>query len=194
MPNLVAFLAYTLLTAFTPGPNNIIAMSSTSRYGLKKSMRLILGIYIGFLVVLVLCSTFSVMLVNFIPRIKPVLAYVGAVYILWLAWHIVKSKPHEQYQTNDKANGFITGFILQFVNVKIIIYGVTAISTFVTPYYHSLGSIIGFTLLLTLFGCAGTFCWAIFGVIFEKVFSKYYTVLNIIMALLLVYCAITLII
>jgi threonine/homoserine/homoserine lactone efflux protein len=89
MNNLVAFFTYTLLTAFTPGPNNILAMSNTSRYGLKKSMGLIQGIFFGFLPVMLLCSLFSIMLVNIIPTIKPAMTYMGVAYILWLAWHIV---------------------------------------------------------------------------------------------------------
>lgn len=194
MTNLVAFLTYTLLTAFTPGPNNILAMSNTSKYGLKKSIGLIQGIFFGFLSVMILCSFFSVILVNIIPTIKPAMTYMGVAYILWLAWHIVKSKPQENTEEVEKADNFITGFFLQFVNIKIILYGITAISTFVAPYYSSPFSIGGFALLITAFGCAGTFTWAIFGAVFQRFFKKYRSIINIIMALLLVYCAITLII
>jgi threonine/homoserine/homoserine lactone efflux protein len=194
MNNLVAFFTYTLLTAFTPGPNNILAMSNTSRYGLKKSMGLIQGIFLGFLSVMVLCSLFSIMLVNIIPTIKPAMTYMGVAYILWLAWHIVKSKPQENAENVEKADSFMTGFILQFVNIKIILYGITAISTFITPYYSSPFSVGFFTLMITALGCTGTFTWAVFGAVFQNFFEKYRIIVNIIMALLLVYCAITLII
>lgn len=194
MNNFVAFLTYTLLTAFTPGPNNIIAMSNTSKHGLKKSIGLIQGIFVGFFSVMILCSLFSVMLVNIIPTIKPAMTYIGAAYILWLAWHIAKSKPQENAENIEKADSFITGFFLQFVNVKIVLCGITAISNFVTPYYNSFISIGVFTLIITAFGCAGTFTWAIFGAVFQRIFKKHNNSINIIMALLLVYCAITLIV
>lgn len=194
MNNLAVFLTYTLLTAFTPGANNILAMSNTSKYGLKKSIGLIQGIFLGLLLVMILCSLFSVMLVNIIPTIKPAMAYIGAAYILWIAWRIVKSKPQEETESGEKADSFMTGFFLQFINIQIIIYGITVISTFITPYYSSPFSIGGFTLMITAFGCAGTFTWAIFGVVLQRVFKKYSSIINIIMALLLVYCAITLII
>ncbi|URZ18568.1 cysteine/O-acetylserine transporter [Clostridium felsineum] len=194
MNNLVAFMTYTLLTAITPGPNNILAMSNTSKYGLKRSMRLIQGIFFGFLSVMTLCSLFSVMLVNIIPTIRPAMKYVGAAYILWLAWNILKSKPQEGAENEEKANSFLTGFFLQFLNVKIILYGITAISTFITPYYSSPFSMGGFTLIITSIGCVGTFIWAIFGSVFQRVFKNYSNSINIIMALLLVYSAITLII
>lgn len=192
--NLTAFLSFTLLTAFTPGPNNILAMSNTSKYGLKKSINLIQGIFIGFLSVMILCSIFSVMLVNIIPRIKSVMTYIGVAYILWLAWHVAKSKSESKGEDIEKADSFITGFILQFVNVKIILYGITAISTFIIPFYSSLFSIGAFTLLITVFGCSGVFTWAIFGAAFQRFFEKYRLTVNIVMSLLLVYSAVTLVI
>lgn len=192
--NITAFLSFTLLTAFTPGPNNILAMSNTSKHGLKKSIGLIQGIFIGFLSVMILCSFFSVVLVNIIPRIKPVMTYIGVAYILWLAWHVVKSKSESNEESIEKVDSFITGFILQFVNVKIILYGITAISTFIMPFYSSFFSIGAFTLLITVFGCSGVFTWAIFGAAFQRFFDRYRIIVNVIMALLLVYSAITLII
>jgi cysteine/O-acetylserine efflux protein len=192
--NLTAFLTFTLLTAFTPGPNNILAMSNTSKFGLKKSIKLIQGIFAGFLSVMVLCSFFSVILVNIIPMIKPAMTYIGVGYILWLAWHVVNSKSQSNEGNIEKADRFITGFILQFVNVKIILYGITAISTFIIPFYSSFLSIGAFTLLITVFGCSGVFAWAIFGAVFQRFFERYSVAVNIIMALLLVYSAVTLII
>lgn len=194
MKNVAPFLTYTLLTAFTPGPNNIVAMSNASKYGLKKSMRFIQGIFGGFLSVMILCSFFSVMMVNLIPTIKPVMTYMGAAYILWLAWHILTSKSNSNTENIEKEETFMTGFVLQFVNIKIILYGITAISNFVIPYYDSPFSIGRFILLITVFGCAGTFTWAIFGAVFQRYFEKYSTIINVIMTLLLVYCAIALII
>lgn len=192
--NLTAFFTFTLLTAFTPGPNNILAMSNTSKYGLKNSIGVIQGIFTGFLSVMILCSIFSIILVNIIPTIKPVMTYIGVAYILWLAWHVVKSKPQSNGESIEKADSFITGFILQFVNIKIILYGITAISTFIIPFYSSYFSIGAFTLLITVCGCSGVFTWAIFGAAFQNFFERYRTKVNIIMALLLVYSAITLII
>lgn len=192
--NVAAFLTFTLLTAYTPGPNNILAMSNTSKHGLKKSIGLIQGIFTGFLSVMVLCSIFSVILVNIIPKIKPVMTYIGVAYILWLALHVVKSKSQSQEDKEEKVDSFITGFILQFVNVKIILYGITAISTFILPFYNSYFSIGAFTLIITAFGWSGVFAWAVFGAVFQRFFERYRVAVNIIMALLLVYSAITLLI
>ncbi|VEB55673.1 Transporter LysE family [Salmonella enterica subsp. enterica] len=54
----------------------------------------------------------------------------GAAYILWLAWKIATS-PAADENARPKPVGFWVSFGLQFVNVKIILYGITALSTFV---------------------------------------------------------------
>ncbi|MDL2298991.1 hypothetical protein LJC40_07635 [Synergistaceae bacterium OttesenSCG-928-D05] len=48
MPNLAAFLTYMFLTTFTPGPNTLLAMSTGSRHGFKKTIPLQCGLTVGF--------------------------------------------------------------------------------------------------------------------------------------------------
>ena len=51
--------------------------------------------------------------------------YVGAAYILWLAIHIAIGKP--ETSKNQGASSFLKGFMLQFVNIKIYMFGITAL-------------------------------------------------------------------
>jgi cysteine/O-acetylserine efflux protein len=74
--NIVAFSSYVLVTTFTPGPNNIMSMSNASHYGFKKSIKFNMGIFVGFFIIIALCSFFSIALYNLIPSIKPII--VGA--------------------------------------------------------------------------------------------------------------------
>jgi threonine/homoserine/homoserine lactone efflux protein len=192
--NITAFLFYTFLTAYTPGPNNIMSMSNAGKYGFKKGFRFNLGVLFGFLVVMALCGLFTSLLYNFIPRIEPVMVYIGAAYILWLAWSIWRENPHGDKPQALPANSIRSGMLLQFVNVKVILYGITAFSTFILPYYPSYPALAGFGLLLSLIGFSGTCCWALFGVLFERLFREHKKALNTVMALLLVYCAVSLIV
>jgi threonine/homoserine/homoserine lactone efflux protein len=79
--------------------------------------------------------------------------------------------------------------VLQFINVKVILYGITAMSSFVLPYYRGVSSVAAFVLLLSAVGFAGTLCWALFGAAFDRFFIKYSKIVNAVMALALVYCA-----
>ncbi|MDK8189843.1 LysE family transporter [Paenibacillus sp. UMB7766-LJ446] len=184
-----AFFSYVLLTAFTPGPNNIMAMSNAGKHGFKKSFPFNFGVLLGFLVIISCCALFSSQLYDVIPSIKPYMLCIGAIYILWLAWTIWRDKPKKGKLARSQNNTVFSGMVLQFINIKVILYGITALSSFVLPYYRSLIIISAFVLILSFVGFVGTSCWALFGATFDKIFKKYGKVLNAIMALLLVYSA-----
>ncbi|MBC1293215.1 LysE family transporter [Listeria booriae] len=193
MFNVAAFLSYVFLTAYTPGPNNIMAMSNASNDGFKKSFRFCLGVLAGFFVVVTASAVFSAALYDFIPKIEPFMRFVGAAYILWLAWTILRDKPKNKKgnKVRLEPNCFFTGMVMQFVNVKVILYGITTFSTLVLPYFTGVMQVSFFVLLLTVIGFSGTCCWAMFGSIFSRIFAEHKRGLNVVMALLLGYCAIS---
>jgi cysteine/O-acetylserine efflux protein len=192
MANFSAFLSYVIVTTFTPGPNNIMSMSNASRYGFRKSIKFNVGIFFGFFIIIALCSVFSVTLYKLIPSITPIMTCIGAIYILWLAWKTYNSKPHSEESSVKQTNTFMSGLLLQFVNPKVILYGITTVSTFIVPYYKSVFALAMFSVILAFVGFIATCCWALFGSVFEKFLSKNDKLLNTVMALLLVYCAVSL--
>lgn len=192
MPNLSAFISYAFITSFTPGPNNIMSMTNATKYGFKKSLPFNFGVFIGFFLIMLVCSFFSITLYSLIPSIKPYMTIIGAAYILWLAWKIFNSKPHSIDEEEKTVMGMWSAVILQFVNVKAILYSFTILSTFIVPYYQSWYSLLIFSVLLAFVGFASTCCWSLFGSVFQKLFIKNEKTVNVIMALLLVYCAVSL--
>jgi len=192
MLNIAAFTSYVLVTTFTPGPNNIMSMSNASRYGFKNSIKFNIGIFFGFFIIIALCSFFSMALYSLIPTIKPIMTGIGAVYIFWLAWKTFKSKPHNEDDNAKRTNTFSAGLLLQFVNPKVILYGVTTVSTFIVPYYKSVLVLASFSVLLAFVGFVATCSWSLFGTVFQKFLLENDKFFNNIMALLLVYCGISL--
>jgi Putative threonine efflux protein len=169
-------------------------MSNASRYGFKKSIKFNIGIFFGFLIIIAMCNIFSVTLYSLIPSIKPIMTFIGAIYILWLAWKTYKSKPVSDSRDGNKkaTNTFLSGLLLQFVNPKVILYGITTVSTFIVPYYKSIFTLAVFSVILAFVGFFATCCWSLFGSIFQIFLTKNNKAVNIIMALLLVYCAVSL--
>jgi len=186
---LSAFWTYTLITALTPGPNNILALSAATSHGFRQSTRVLAGMSLGFLIVMLLCAGISFSLAVIDPAIVHWLSWTGAAYILWLAIKIATS-PTSNDSLEAKPISFWASFGLQFVNVKIILYGITALSTFVLPHTKELSWIIGVSVLLALIGTFGNACWALAGHFFQRIFRSYGRQLNVILALLLVYCAV----
>jgi cysteine/O-acetylserine efflux protein len=191
---LFSFLIYVFVTSFTPGPNNIMAMLFANKFGLKRTIRFCLGVGAGFFVIMLLCSYFNVLLKNYIPKIEFFMTILGVIYMVYLAIKIVTSKENDEDNEKDKNNTFLTGMLLQFVNPKGILYGITAVSTFILPYHTSNVSLMLFSLFLALIGFISTFCWSIFGSMFQKFLSKYRSQFNVIMALLLVYTAVSILV
>lgn len=185
------FLSYAVVTAITPGPNNIMSMSNAGRLGFRKSFSFNLGIWAGFSVVMIICTFFCNMLSEIIPQIKTSMLVIGAVYMLWLAWKTLKSS--SVIEENHSRSSFISGAFLQFVNPKIYIYCIVSMEAYILPHYQGQWIIlIAFALLLAFIGFVFTLCWSVFGSVFKLLFSKYAKITNFIMAGLLVYCAVSL--
>ncbi|MCC8025932.1 MAG: LysE family transporter [Clostridium sp.] len=185
------FLIYCFITAYTPGANNLLSMSNAIRLGFCRSFRFNLGILAGFSIVMTVCSIFSTTLFAVLPKVKLLMQIFGAVYMLYLAWKVWKSSLNPSADSS-KGAGFLPGMALQFANPKIYIYGITAMTLYILPVYHSVGAIAGFTVLLALIGASGSFVWALFGSAFCRYLSGHTKVVNLVMALLLVYCAVAL--
>lgn len=186
-----AFFTYVIITSITPGPNNILSLSVATQYGLKRSTKVISGMFCGYIVLMLLCGVFTYHMVSLLPVITPWLTWVGAAYIIWLAWGIATS---DIKTTSKDSEGitFLTGFGLQFVNVKIILYGVTSISTFVLPYTQNIYWILATSLVLAFIALASNLIWAIAGKLLQSQFQKYGKAINMALAATLLYCAVQL--
>lgn len=191
MFNWLNFLSYAIVTAVTPGPNNIMSMSNAGRLGFKKSFPFNLGIWAGFSIVMLVCTFFCNMMSEVISKIKTPMLVIGACYMLWLAWKTLKSS--SVIEEKHSQSSFFSGAVLQFVNPKIYIYCIVSMEAYILPFYQGeLIPLIFFALLLAFIGFAFTLCWSLFGSFFKLIFSKYAKATNIIMAGLLIYCAISL--
>ncbi len=187
----VSFLTYTIITAITPGPNNIMSLSNASRLGFKKAFPFNLGIWVGFSIVTLVCTLFCSLLSSILPMIKLPMIIVGATYMLYLAWKTFKSSP--EIKESHAKSGFITGVLLQFVNPKAYIFAIISMEAYILPNFSDQPvALIAFALFLAFSGFLCTLCWSAFGSIFKILFSKHAKITNTIMALLLIYCAVSL--
>jgi cysteine/O-acetylserine efflux protein len=189
MLNFYPFLTYVLVTTFTPGPNNILSMSNGLRYGYRRTLRFLAGEASGFFVVMLISGILNVALVHLVPQIRFWLNIFGAIYMVYLAGHIVFSKPAGESPRPDGLNTYRAGFALQFVNLKGILYGVTVFALFITPVYQNPLVVTLFALLLACVGFIAVSSWALGGNLFHSFLLKYERWFNLAMGLLLVYTA-----
>lgn len=186
----LSFLTYEIITAITPGPNNFVSFYSVSQYGWKKGSKVILGIAVGFFIVMILCALLCYQLIQFIPTLAKYLKYLGAAYIAYLAITIVLSKPS---QSESRPMTFLKGFLLEFMNVKIIMCALTIYSGYVLPVTDKLSALLLTGCTITAIGLSGCLLWAAAGKILQGFMKKHFQIVNICMALLLLWCAIKII-
>lgn len=136
---ILSYLPYSLATAFTPGPNNILAFYPVSQKGWRRGKSILCGIGFGFLSVMILCALFCYELVTYLPSVTGILKYAGAAYIVFLAVHIALSRPDDAEYTKIS---FSKGFFLQFVNAKIILYAITVYTGYLSPHGQTLRSLL----------------------------------------------------
>ena len=177
-----------ILTVWSPGPNNILLLSTASKYGISGNLRFMTGIWSGSLTLMCLSGLFCSTLGTVIPGIQPVMKYLGAAYILYLAWQTWRRLPPSD-SVQEKKPTWLMGFVLQLVNVKIIIYGLTMFSAYILPYESRIYMLFFFAFYLMILGALGNLIWAFAGNVLKRFYNRFYKQMNAVMALLLVWCS-----
>lgn len=186
------FLSFVLAACYTPGPNIIFAMNTARLFGFRKTLPLMTGMTAGLFSVMMLNAMGNLLIGTYIPKVLPWLRGVGSIYLLWLAWKIAFPKRGTSSKSgtaHEKIPGSVDGFALQFVNPKVILFGFTAMSTFISPWTDSKLAFFLCGLFLTI-NCAAAFIlWSLFGDAQGRFFSKQGRLISLIMGALLAWCA-----
>lgn len=190
----IAFFSYVVVSSVTPGPNNLMCMANGTKFGFRRGIKFCFGVATGFVLVLLCAIACNVFIYYYIPSIIQIMTPLGAAYILWLAWVVWRDKPKEKKKSRFQLDttSFWVGVILQFANPKGLLFGITLITNFVFPYDHSLqmcAIVLAINWVTIIFS---NILWLLFGSMFQRFFEQYKKGLNLIMALLLVYCAVSL--
>lgn len=187
----ITLLGYMLVCSFTPGPGNILALNTTSRYGWKKSLRLVLGICMGYALVQLLCTVALYELHLVLSNILEILKYIGGIYMIWLAIHMIRSKA--EAPCDDKQPTFREGMLLQLVNVKIYFYIMTLLSVYFIPNLSQKGELALAGAVAVGIGSAASMIWALLGAGLQELYQKYYRWINLVLGFFLIYYAWTMI-
>ena len=127
----LSLLAFAFVTSITPGPNNLMLLSSGVNFGFRRTIPHMLGIGIGFVVLLLAVGAGLGALVSAVPWLFPAIKITGGAYLLYLAWHIATGAPPEaETAGSSKSLSFTAAAIFQWVNPKAWIMAITAMATY----------------------------------------------------------------
>ena len=191
--NLFPLLSYVLISTFTPGPSNISSASLAVLHGYKNTLNYQGGLAAGVFLMMLLTGWISATLLGIFPVLEPVLRYVGAGYILYLALGILKAT-YTFADQNVKPLGLVHGLVLQILNPKLIVYAFTLFSAFLAPITNNAALLVLAATLLAATSFGATSAWAIFGTAIETYLHnpRLKAVVNILLSLSLVYTAVAL--
>ncbi|WP_057402668.1 LysE family translocator [Pseudomonas amygdali] len=166
---LLAFTLFAFVTSITPGPNNMMLLASGVNFGFSRTLPHMLGISIGFFV-LVLAVGFGLGSVfKAWPLLYTILRYVGAAYLLYLAWKIATSGPaSDNVDSQGKPLSFMSAALFQWVNPKAWIMAIGAISTY-TPMQGYFYNVVVISAVFALINLPSVGIWAGFGSLLRTV-------------------------
>jgi len=160
---LIAFCVFAAVMYFTPGPNNIIVLSSGLNYGFRPTIPAIAGITFGCaFMVAVVGLGFGTIFVAY-PVLQTTLKYAGAAYLIYLAAVIAMSEPVTPGQDNRRGPMTFWGAVLfQWVNVKgwVMVIGTITAYAGIASFPWNIMIQVALCLLL---GVASTSIWTLSG-------------------------------
>lgn len=167
-----------------------MAMSHGLQSGYRRTIGFMFGVFAGMAIILLICGLLNVVIVNTLPQFKVWLNLAGAAYMAYLGIHTILSKPNEKSATKNGTNTFGAGVALQFLNLKVILYGITVYSVFITRLFTQSYAIALSAVLMAGVGFIATSCWALGGSVFRTYWLAHYRILNLVMGGSLIYLAI----
>lgn len=157
-------VTFVLAATFSPGPNNVLSGTIGMMHGYRRALPFILGIATGFVVAMFLCASAAAFILDRLPRVEDAMRWVGAAYILWLAastW--AGRREFGSEEALPKSQGFVGGVVLQFVNPKLVAYGITLFTTFLSPLNDRPPLVAIAAVVLAGVSLSSTTTWALAG-------------------------------
>lgn len=165
--DLLAVLSYALVSIFTPGPNNITSSSLGMRVGYPRTLRFIAGVVTGFFGIMVASGLLTELLVSAYGRIALFLKVAGIGYLLWLAYTILR--PVQRTHAAKEAGArYRDGLLLQIVNPKVILFGLTMYATLLAPLTKNWLAVVLSAALLAVLSFCSTSLWALLGASIQR--------------------------
>lgn len=187
---ILSIATFTLSTVSSPGPNNIMLLSSGLTFGYKRTIPHMIGIMLGFPFMVLLVGLGLGIVFEKFPIIFSILKIIGILYLFWMAFKIATNKASLEIKEGEESKPFtfIQSAAFQWVNPKAWVMAITAISIFVTSKEDSLMQVLIIALIYLVSSIFSTNAWTAGGVVLKRFVKddKVVRILNIVMAVLLV--------
>jgi threonine/homoserine/homoserine lactone efflux protein len=184
---LLALVGFIFACSVTPGPNNAMLLASGVNFGFRRTLPHMAGIALGCAVMVLLVGMGLGEVFATMPALYAVLRYVGAAYLLWLAWRIARADPLRTGEARGRPMSLLAAAAFQWANPKAWVMVVGAVTTY-TPRQDFRTNVLLVALLFVAVNVPSIAVWAGFGTAMRHLLDRPWRVrlFNRAMALLLV--------
>jgi len=188
MDTFLPLLAFVVVATCTPGPNNFMVMASGANWGLARTMPHIVGIALGFPVMIVAVGLGMEAVFEAVPQLDDILKWVAFAYLLYLAWRVANAGKPRLAREGGRPLGLIGAAAFQWVNPKAWALVLGAMALFVTPTGDHFAEVGLVALLFGVVCIPNGVVWALFGTAIARFLEndRHRRVFNVAMAVLLV--------
>jgi threonine/homoserine/homoserine lactone efflux protein len=159
----LGLIGFAFASSITPGPNNMMLMASGANFGIRRTVPHMLGVAIGFAVMIALVGVGLVGVFEAWPPAFKILRVVSAVYLVWLAWKIAMAPPppSDEADSTGTPMTFIQAALFQWVNPKAWTMALTAIAVYAGS--RSVPAVIGVAVVFGVINLPSVGVWAAMG-------------------------------
>lgn len=187
---LLSIASFTLASVLTPGPNNIMLLSSGLTFGYKQTIPHMIGISLGYPIMIIGVGMGVGAIFDMYPVTITLLKIVGISYLFWMAWHIANAKGQIKTNTKNKIKpfSFIQAASFQWLNPKGWIVAITSTVSFTTNSKYAFYQVLVIALIFFFSSIIACNFWTLGGVYLKKLVKNelHVQIFNITMALLIV--------
>ena len=158
-----ALAAFAFVAAITPGPNNLMLMTSGVKYGFSRTLPHLTGVILGFALMVALVGLGLDVILQRYPQILPIMRVVGSIYMIWLALTIALAKPISEMEPGGRPIGFFAAAGFQWVNPKAWVMALSALATYAGVVDGYTGSVLVIAALSGLITIPCSSAWTLFG-------------------------------
>lgn len=165
-----ALMVFTVVSSFTPGPNNLMLMASGANFGVIRTLPHMAGVVVGFSVMVLVVGLGLSGLFHAWPTSFTILKVVSVAYTLWLAWKIARASAPGGGNADGKPMTFVQASAFQWVNAKAWSMALTAITLYASDERAS--SVLLISLVFALVGIVSTGTWMLMGLSIRRWLSS----------------------
>ena len=159
---LAALAAFAFVSSITPGPNNLMLMSSGANFGFRRTIPHALGVGIGFTLMIILVGIGLMGLFDLFPALSRALKVVSVAYLLWLAWKIANAgAPGDGESPRGRPMSFFQAALFQWVNPKAWSMALTAIALYAPD--RNIAAVLFVAAIFGIINLPSTSLWALMG-------------------------------